>query len=294
MRETTQINVIEEIISIIEHKKDISVLYEEIAKFHDYEIAKALEEMSNETRSVLYSILPNKILSDVFAELDPEDAFWILEETGLDVIARIFSEMEVDDLADIIAFCEDDEDCITYLSLVNVKNRGTVRTILDYDDSLVGSIMNNTFIEVLKTDTVKQAIKKIVLEAPDNEYINNIYVSDNDQLIGALSLKELISAGNERNQLIQDVMSENLVYVYPSTKNEDALVLIQNYDFQILPVVDKYQKLIGIITFDDMIETLSHESEMDYSSVAGLSEVSVDERETVWETIKKRMPWLVV
>jgi magnesium transporter len=69
---------------------------------------------------------------------------------------------------------------------------------------------------------------------------------------------------------------------------------MQNYGFQLLPVVDKYKKLIGIISFDDMIDTLKDESEQDYSSLAGISEVSVDEKETVWETIKKRMPWLVV
>lgn len=285
----------EEIISLLESSQDMSILREKIDKYHDYEIAKAIVDMSKELRTVLYSILPKKMLSDVFAELAPEDAFWILEDTSLTVITRIFSEMEVDDLVDIINIVEDKDDRITYLSLINVEKRIAVKTLIDFDDSLVGSIMNNTFIVVHKTDTVKQGIKTVVLEAPDNEYINNIYVTDDDDLlVGALSLKELISAGNDRNQLIQDIMSENLVYVTPSTENEDALVIMQNYDFQLLPVVDKYQKLIGIISFDDMIETLSYESEMDYSSLAGISEVSIDNRETVWETIKKRMPWLIV
>ena len=287
-------NLEEEIIFLLESTDDINVLKEEIDKYHDYEIARAITDMSKEHRTILYSILPKKMLSDVFAELPPEDAFWILEDTSIAVITRIFSEMEVDDLVDIINIVEDKDDRVTYLSLINVEKRIAVRTLIDFDDSLVGSIMNNTFIEVRKLDTVKQAIKTVVLEAPDNEYINNIYVTEDEKLIGALSLKELISAGNNRNQLIQDIMSENLVFVTPSTENEDALVIMKNYDFQLLPVVDKYQKLIGIISFDDMIETLSYESEMDYSSLAGISEVSIDDRETVWETIKKRMPWLIV
>ncbi len=283
-----------EIILLLESDLDFNLKREEIDKYHDYEIAKALQEMSKNTKNILYSILPSKALADVFEELTPEDAFWILEETSLGVITKIFNEMEVDDLVDIIDIVEDKEDRITYLSLIKVDKRITVRKYLDFDDSLVGSIMNNSFIEVKKTDTVKEAIKKVVTEAPDCEFINNVYVSDNDKLIGALSLKELISAGNDRTQKVEDLMSENLLYVNPSTENEDALVLMQNYDFQLLPVVDKYMKLIGIISFDDMVDTLSHESEMDYSSLAGISEVSIDDRETVWETIKKRLPWLLV
>lgn len=294
MNEVKEVNVTEEIISLLKSDKGLDFIQEKIEEYHDYEIAKALVEMDNSELQILYSVLPNKKLADVFEQIDPESAFLILENTSLNVITRIFSEMEVDDLADIIGYCTDEEDRITYLSLINVEDRAIVRKILDYDESLVGSIMNNTFIEVLKTDTVKQAIKKVVIEAPENEFINNIYVTENNKLIGALSLKELISAGNNVDQLVEEIMSENLLFVYPSTKNEDALVMMQNYDFQLLPVVDKYQNLIGIISFDDMIETLSHESEMDYSSLAGLSEVSVDERETVWETIKKRMPWLLV
>ncbi len=294
MNEVLQIDTTQEIINLIDSTLPIESLQEKINEYHDYEIAKALVEMTKEQRQVLYTLLPNKNLADVFEEIDPEDAFWILEETSLSVITRIFSEMEVDDLVDILGYCLDEEDKITYLSLINVSDRKIVKTLLNYDDSLVGSIMNKTFIDVLKTDTVKQAIKKVVTEAPENEFINNIYVTDNDKLIGALSLKELISAGNNKDQTIEDIMSENLFYVYPSTKNEDAIVMMQNYDFQLLPVVDKYLNLIGVITFDDMMDTLSHESEMDYSSLAGLSEVSVDERETVWETIKKRMPWLLV
>jgi len=284
----------DEIINILESEQDITKKREQIDEYHDYELAKALQVMTKNTRNVLYEVLESKALADVFEELTPEDAFLILEATSLSVITKIFKEMEVDDLVDIIDITEDEEDRITYLSLIEVNKRIVVKKLIDFDDALVGSIMNNSFIEVHKTDTVKQAIKKVVEAAPNTEYINNIFVTENDKLIGALSLKELINAGNDQTKPVEDLMSENLIYVKVSSKNEDALVLMQNYGFQLLPVVDKYKKLIGIISFDDMIDTLKDESEQDYSSLAGISEVSVDEKETVWETIKKRMPWLVV
>lgn len=285
---------ISEIITALESGLTASEMRERIDEYHDYEIAKALQFMTKDTRNTLYSILPTKELADVFEELTPEDALDILEETSLSTITKIFKDMEVDDLVDIVDLVEDKEDRITYLSLITVEKRIIVKKLLDFDEDLVGSIMNNSFIEVLKTDTVKQAIKKVVEGAPECEYINNIYVTENDILIGTISLKELISAGNDTQKTIEELMTENLIYVGVSSLNEDALVLMQNYDFQLLPVVDKYQKLIGIISFDDMIDTLNFESEQDYSSLAGISEVSVDDRETVFETIKKRMPWLII
>jgi magnesium transporter len=294
MEEIKYTTVSQEIIDIIESDQDIDVIQDKILQYHEYELADALEEMTFDSRNILYSILPNKVLSDVFSQIEPEEAFLILEETSLNIINHVFQEMEVDDLVDILGYCEDEEDRITYLSLIPVKKRVIVSKLLDYDDTLVGSIMNNTFIEVNKNFTIKQALKHVVNVAPDIEFINNIYISDNDKLVGVISLRELISAGNHYDQHVEEIMSENIVFVYPSTLNKDALVIMQNYDFQLLPVVDKYQRLIGIISFDDMIDTLEYESEMDYSSLAGISEVSVDQRETVWETIKKRMPWLIV
>ncbi|MBN2540470.1 MAG: magnesium transporter [Bacilli bacterium] len=284
----------QEIVAILVSEKTKDEIRELIDEYHDYELAKAIKEMNKVDRSLLYDILPSKTLADVFEELTPEDAFLILEETSLTVITRIFRNMEVDDLVDIIECVEDKEDRITYLSLIGVDKRVTVKQYLDFDEDVVGSIMNNSFIEVSPNDTVKQAIKTVVLEAPECEYINNIYVSEDNKLIGVLSLKELISAGNDRTKPVSELMSLNLHTVLPSTPNEDALVIMQNYDFQLLPVVDKYQKLIGIVSFDDMLETLSYESDMDYSSLAAVSEITIDERETVWETIRKRMPWLLI
>lgn len=291
---TNEEELLMEITSILNSELSLEEKREVIEAYHDYEIAKIILDMPREDRNMLYSFLPSKELADVFEELTPEDAFHILEETRLVDVTRILNNMEVDDLVDIIDIVEDKEDRITYLSLIKVDKRVVVKQYLDFDEDLVGSIMNNSFIEVNRTDTVKEAIRTVVQEAPECEYIYNIYVSENDRLVGALSLKELISAGNDKTKRVEDLMSENLVYVYPSTENEDALVLMQNYDFQLLPVVDKYQKLIGIISFDDMIETLSNETEADYSSLAGVSEVSIDEKETVWESLKKRMPWLLV
>lgn len=290
----TNESYIYEIIDILESHKEISRMRVLLDDFHDYEIAKALQKMSKETKSILYQVLTENQLADTFEELTPENAFEILEETSLSIITRIFKYMEVDDLSDILVLVTDNEDLVTYLSLIEPDKRAVVRNLLKMDYDNVGFRMSVNFIEIKKDFTVKQAIKEVVKIAPYCEYINNIYVTEQDKLIGALSLKELINAGNESSLVVEELMSEKLVFARVTDKSEDAFLLMQKYDFQLLPIVDKYQKLIGIVSFDDMVDILQIESEKDYSSLAGLSEASIDERETLLETIKKRLPWLVI
>lgn len=284
-----------EIILLLNEEENLDVLKEKLDDYHDYEIAKTLLLMDTNLRKKLFNILPIRKLTEVFEELDPEDAFSILQETSLSVIVRIFREMETDDLVDIISAIDDKDDRITYLSLIDVNKRLTIKSLLDFEQGLVGSIMNNDFIAINKNFTVKKAIKTVVNLAPEIEFIHNIYITDEaGALEGAMSLKELISAGYDQSQLIEDLMSTNLKFVTPSTPVEEAIEIMRNYDFLLLPVVDKHQKLIGIVSFDDILETLSEESAEDYSSLAGLSDVDVDEKETVFSTIRKRLPWLII
>lgn len=283
------------IILLLKEEGNLDVLKEKLDDYHDYEIAKTLLMLDGNLRKKLFNILPIRKLTEVFEKLDPEDAFSILQETSLSVIVRIFREMETDDLVDIISAIDDKDDRITYLSLIDVNKRLTIKSLLDFEQGLVGSIMNNDFIAINKSFTVKKAIKTVVNLAPEIEFIHNIYITDEAGVLeGAMSLKELISAGYDQSQIIEDLMSTNLKFVTPSTPVEEAIEIMRNYDFLLLPVVEKNQKLIGIVSFDDILETLSEESAEDYSSLAGLSDVDVDEKETVFSTIKKRLPWLII
>ena len=285
----------EEIIQLLRLNENEKILKEKLDIYHDYELARVLILLEPDDRKELYKILPIKKLTEVFEELDPKEAFLILKDTSLEVIVSIFKEMETDDLVDIINTIEDKEDRITYLSLIEVHKRVVIKSLLDFEKGLVGAIMNNDFVAISKSFTVKQAIKKVVSLAPEVEFIHNVYITDEKGVLeGAMSLKELISSGYDQNQYIENLMSTNLIYVTPSTDVETAIEIMKNYDFLLLPVVDKYMKIIGIVSFDDILEALNEESDEDYSSLAGLSDVVIDEKETVFITIKKRLPWLII
>lgn len=285
----------EEILNLLEADIDEEQLREKLDLYHDYELAKVLLQISPQQRKKLYQLIPIRKLTEIFEELDPEDAFLILKDTSIDVVIKIFKEMETDDLVDIIDVIDDKEDRITYLSLIDVKKRIAIKSLLNFDQSLVGSIMNNDFVAISKDYNVKKAIKKVVSLAPDIEFIHNIYITDDSGVLeGAMSLKELISAGYDQSQVIEDLMATNLIYVTPASDIEDAIEIMKNYDFLLLPVVDKEKKLIGIVSYDDILEALNEESTADYSSLAGLTDVDIDENESVFSSIKKRLPWLVI
>ncbi|MDZ4197131.1 MAG: magnesium transporter, partial [Candidatus Izemoplasmatales bacterium] len=162
-------------------------------------------------------------------------------------------------------------------------------------DKVVGSIMNTNYVALQKTMTVKQAIKELVKVAPTVEFINNLYVIDNGRLVGVLSLKEIMAHGNSPDVMINDIMSVNLITVEPMTPNEEAIIEMQNYDFMLLPVVDKSGYMMGIVSFDDMADIINEESDEDYSRLAGISDVNLDEKgETIFISVKKRIPWLII
>ncbi|MDD4354727.1 MAG: magnesium transporter [Candidatus Izemoplasmatales bacterium] len=268
---------------------------ESLDLFHDYELSQSLLVLDQPSRrKFARCFLPSQMAS-IISQLPPETAYGVLKDLPRSGIGPILNAMESDDLIDIIESIEEPEERVTFLSLINQTKRISIKAMLDYDDALVGSIMNNNYLEIQPENTVKEAIKTMVANAPEVEFINNLYVVDDGVLIGVLSLKEIISAGNQPKALIKDIMTENLITVTPWTKNEDAILLMKNYDFLLLPVVDQDGKILGVVAFDDMFEVLNKESDEDFSKLAAVSDVTIDiEKETIFSTVKKRLPWLII
>lgn len=263
--------------------------------FHQNELAQTLPLLEKKDRQLLYDLLPSPTIADMLAWMEPEDAVECIREIPNQHISTIFQSLQTDDLADIIDAFEEREERVTYLSLIDVARRLQVKTILDYDEKVVGSIMNTTFVSIEKTMTVKTAIKELVRVAPQVEFINNVFVLENGVLIGVLSLKELIVAGKNQDANIEDLMTVNLKTVHPTTPSEEAAELMKTYDFMLLPVVDKDDMMLGVVSFDDIADVINEESDEDYSRLAGITDVNLEEGgETVFDSIRKRMPWLVV
>lgn len=284
-----------EILKLFDQELPLEEKRERLDSYHDYELAQTVLLLESPNLEKLPSYLSDSMLANILSQLEPTDAIYIIEHFAIPSIPSILSFMEVDDLVDFIKAFEDHNKQMTYLSLIPAKKRHIVLNLLEYDEKVVGSIMNTTFVAIKKDMTVKQAIKELVRVAPNTEFINNIYVIEDGTLVGVLSLKELMSHGNHPDTIIEDLMTVNLIVVTPLTKNETALLEMQHYDFMLLPVVDDNMQMLGVVSFDDMAEILNQESDEDYSRLAGITDVNLEEEgETVKDSVKKRMPWLAI
>lgn len=286
---------IQSIIEIINQDETIENKRLLLDEFHNFDLAKSLLEMTPLERKTFFLCFSWKTLADIFEQLDPDNVVDLFRQMPLSDVGKIINLMEIDDLVDVMQEFTDRNENIKFLGLLDIEKRNEIKQLIEYDDTVVGSIMNTNFVEISPDMTIKQAIKVMVKIAADIEFINVLYVVDNKKLVGAVSLKEIISAGNTPDRLINDIMTVNLITVKPDTKNEEAIFLMKNYDFLLLPVVDDNFEIIGIISFDDMFETINYESDMDYSRLAGVTDVNIDEdSENVVSSVKKRIPWLII
>lgn len=286
---------IDQIIGILRSDSTAETKRELLDEYHEHELSEAFLEMTKEDRKRFCQLFSAAFIAEIFAEFDPEAVPALLKEQGVGEAGKILNQMENDDLVDILQAFETRDERVTYLSQINVEKRNSIKSLIDYDEDVVGSLMNNVFVGLDRGMTVKNAIKHLVEVAPSTEFINNLYVVEDRRLVGVLSLKEIISAGNQPDRPIEDLMSVNLITVAPTTSKAEAIQIMKDYDFFLLPVVDEEGRILGIVSFDDMAEAISEESEEDYARLAALTDVSLDEEtENVLTTLKKRVPWLVV
>lgn len=284
-----------EILAILRSDLSAERKEEALDEFHDHELGEAFLAMNKDDRKRFALLLSPKLMASIIAELDPEDVIPLLKEMHISDAGKILNEMQGDDLVDVLQAFETRDERVTYLSLVTLEKRNSIKNMIDYNENLVGSIMNNNFVEIDRSATVKSAIKKLVQVAPQVEFINNLYVTENQTLVGVLSLKEIMSAGNQPDRPVDDLMTINLITVMPTTPKEDAIEIMKNYDFYLLPVVNEKKQMLGIISFDDMAEAIDKESETDYSQMAGVTDINIDEEsENIVTTVKKRFPWLAI
>lgn len=279
----------QEILEIIRQNhtdKELAIILDD---YHQNDIADVLELLSQDERQKLYKALSLDRLSDIFACFD--DATKYFEEIGINKAATIVNNMDADDVVYVLETV--DEDVSEKISeLIDKETAEDVNLIRSFPDTQIGSKMTTNFIAIPKKLGVKQAMKELVKQAEENDNIYTIYVYDKDEtLYGTLEIKDLIVA-REHTDLDQYI-STGFPFIYADEEIVDCLENLKAYEETSIPVLDRTNKLIGVITPHDIIEVVGEELEDDYAKLAGLTETE-DIDETVFESIKKRFPWLVL
>ncbi len=284
-----QRNYVNEIVELVREIENSQVLLEVLENYHENDIAEALESLTSEERDFLYDALGTERVSEIFAYL--EDAAPFFEELELEEAAEIIENMDSDDAVDILEDI-DEEISEKLVSLLDDESSHDIRLIQSYDEDEIGSKMTTNYISIQKGLSVKEAMKEMIAQAEDNDNIYTIYVCNEDgSLYGALDLKDLIVARAHVD--LEDLISHAYPHVHATEKVSDCLEKIKGYAEDSIPVLDESDQILGVITAQGLIEVVDDELGDDYAKLAGLSSQE-DLDETVFESIKKRFPWLII
>lgn len=278
-----------ELLEIIRSKQPNKEKKNQLLKYHDSDIADAFDCLEDHEKVSLAKILGKEKFSDILAYLENSEDFIDLlkDEDAADVIEL----MDADDAVDILEEL-DEEDRDKILDLMDPEAKEDIELILSYDKEQVGSLMTTNYVCVTKGDGVKKATKKLIEQASENDNISTLIVLDeNENFFGCIDLKHLICARDGEN--LTEKVKTNYPFVYADMLIDDCINDLKEYAEDLIPVLDRNNKVLGVITSSDIVELVQEEAAEDYNRLAGLL-AQEDEEETLFGSIKKRIPWLAL
>lgn len=275
-------------------EKNIRELKNFLNELNPADIAFLLEEISNERkRMFLFRMLTKENAAETFVELDGDTQERLIRSFSDSELKEVLDELYIDDAADIV---EEMPASVVKRILKNTdhETREAINTILKYPEDSAGSIMTPEFVDLKRSMTVEDAFKRIRRTGVDKETIYTCYVTDESRhLLGVTTVKELLL--HDSDNMIDELMETNVISVNTLDDQEKASALLSKYDFLALPVVDMENRLVGIITVDDVIDVLQEENTEDIQKMAAIVPTDTPYLKTsVIETFKKRIPWLLL
>ena len=279
----------EEIVGIVRSGMDKEAVIEQLRDYHENDIAQSLAFLTSQERRHLYKLLGAEWTSEIFSHVEEPKAY--IEELSIDQLAAEINEMDSDDAVDLL---EDIDDTVKNQLYPILKEdvKADIRLIHSYDEDEIGSLITNNYICISKDLNIRQAMHELIRQAGDNDNISTIYVTDKQgKFSGAIDLKDLIIA--RENDDLDDLIIYSYPYLIAHEKISENIELIKDYAEDSLPVLNDQKCIIGILTAQDVIEAVDDEMGEDYAKLAGLTSEE-DLKETTMESMKKRLPWLIV
>ena len=284
-------NYVQEILDIIHSGLPQAELAEKLSDYHENDLADALADLTAEERRKLYAILGVEQVAEIFSYLDDAEPY--LKELPPEEAAQVVSHMDSDDAVDALDDLEeeDKEKIVHQMDKVDKDAADDVKLLLSYDEDEIGSCMTTNYIYIRKDMTIRQAMSELVKQAGENDNISTLYVVDeNERFYGAIDLKDLIVA--RADDSLEKLIARSYPYVTDHEKIGDCIDRIVDYAERSLPVLNESGKLLGIITSADVVELVDDQMGDDYAKLGGLTSEE-DLNEGVFQSVKKRLPWLV-
>jgi len=288
MDEEKNVEKLKELLSL----RDFMTFRTKILEENEVDIAEFIEGLTPEERLLVMRLLPKDLAVEVFSELPSEVQEEFMTKISKEEIDHLVREMFVDDLVDLL-----EELPATLVAEIlertPTEQRATINRFLQYREDTAGSIMTAEYTSLKKHLTVKEAITYLRKNGQNSETLYSCYVvSESRVLQGVITLRTLLLSKDEEK--IEDLMDEHVHNVHTDQDVEDVADLFSKYDFMTLPVVDKENRLVGIITVDDIMDVILEEDTEDFEKMAGTVPSDKPYLKTpVWELARNRMGWLV-
>ena len=260
---------------------------------NEVDIAQYMEGLDKEKLLLVFRILPKDISADVFSYMSDEQKQTLIESIGDQEIRALIDDMFLDDAVD---FLEEMPSSVVrrVLQTTDTEKRNLINQFLRYPDNSAGSLMTIEYLEFFSDVTVRGAMDIIRREGLDKETIYTLYIVDSTHhLIGTLALRKMILASEDT--VLSDIMDRNPVCVHTLDDQEKVAEVVRHYDLMAIPVVDKEDRLVGIITADDIMDVIEEETTEDFEKMAALTPSDDEYLKTPpLKLAMNRIPWLLV
>lgn len=282
---------IKEITAIIRGNDSPKTMMNRLDDYHANDIADVMSELSLQERKKFYRVCSLDMLAEIFEHLDEEEAGNYLDEMDIRKASAVVSRLDTDTAVDILGSIDKDKRALI-IDTVDPDVQKEIRLISSFDDEEIGSRMTVNCIIIKEGSTVKQAMNELVRQAEDNDNISTLFVVDESGIFyGAIDLKDLITARS--GTALDDVIATSFPYVYATEQTEDCIEKLKDYSESLVPVLDDSNRLLGVITSQNIIEAADEEMGEDYARLAGLTSEE-DLNEPLAQSMRKRLPWLLV
>lgn len=260
-------------------------------EFHPASVAEFAEELTVEETWALLSHGEVHHQAEVFPFFSPEKEVQLVKGIGRERMSQLLQAMSHDDRVDLLKAC-DEGTVENLLPLLAKADREDIRRLLTFPEHQAGSVMTTDYATLPPDVTVQEALHQLRQQAPDRETIYYVYVIDESRrLIGFVSLRDLILA--RPTAIVRDIMTEEVVSVRADRDQEEVARLLARFDFLAMPVVDEQQRIVGIVTHDDVLDVLEAEATEDALHMAGVGVLDENYLEAPFATVwRKRAMWL--
>ena len=274
-------------------EKKYQTLKDILVTLEPADISAVFEELDEVRTPLLFRLLPKGLAAESFAELEPEWQELLIRGFSDTELREVVNELYVDDAVDLVE--EMPANVVKrILAQADPQMRKEINEVLRYPENSAGSIMTTEYVSLRPTMTVAEALNRIRRTGVDKETIYTCYVTSERNLLGTVSVKDLLLSEDDATPVSQ-IMDDHVISVNTLTDQETVAQMLSKYNFIALPVLDQDGRMVGIVTFDDAIDVLVEETTEDIEKMAGmLPSEKTYLRSNAWDLFLHRIPWLAL